>query len=102
MKELFPIGTAVRLRSQGELTFMIAGYLIRVENQGVKDYFAVPYPLGLLAPSTYICFNRDEISQVLHMGYCDAGCQKLLDGLGEFEQNLLTAVDKLKERDPDG
>ena len=102
MKELFPIGTAVRLRSQGELTFMIAGYLIRVATQGVKDYFAVPYPLGLLASSSYICFNRDEISQVLHTGYCDASCQKLLEGLGEFEQNVLTAADKLKERDPNG
>ena len=102
MSDFLPIGSVVLLGDTDPEIVMIAGYLPREEGKGVSDYFGVPYPLGMLTPSAYVCFQKRKISEVLHRGFCDENGQKLLNGLDQFEQNLVNAIQQMKAGDQDG
>lgn len=102
MSDFLPIGSVVLLGNTDPEIVMIAGYLPQEEGKGVNDYFGVPYPLGMLTPSAYVCFQKREISGVLHRGFCDENGQKLLEGLDQFEQNLAAAVRQMKAGENNG
>ena len=88
MSVYHPIGTIVKLSLDENRLFMIAGYLVKQGDRKTHDYFAVPYPLGLVEENQYIIFNRECITDVIHMGYCDEECEKVLAGYDEFVNNL--------------
>lgn len=88
MSVYHPIGTIVKLSLDENRLFMIAGYLVKQGNRTTHDYFAVPYPLGLVEENQYIIFNRECITDVIHIGYCDEECEKVLAGYDEFVDNL--------------
>lgn len=88
MSIYYPIGTVVKLTIDKDMLFMIAGYLTRQGDGKIHDYFAVPFPLGLIKDNQYISFNRDCITEVVHMGCCDEECQEVLEGFDQFAENL--------------
>ena len=92
MSTYHPIGTIVKLTIDKDMLFMIAGYLTRQGDGKTYDYFAVPFPFGLMKDNQYISFNRDRIIEVVHMGYCDEEGQEVLDGFDQFVENLKKAV----------
>ena len=92
MSMYHPIGTIVRLSIDEEMLFMISGYLTRQGDGKTYDYFAVPFPLGLMKENQYISFNHDCIIEVVHNGYCDEECQTVLDGFKQFAENLKNAA----------
>lgn len=87
-----PIGTVVKLTLDKDMLFMIAGYLTRQGDGRVFDYFAVPFPLGLIKENQYVSFNRDCITEVVHVGYRSEACDKLLDGFDQIAVNLKKAA----------
>lgn len=87
-----PIGTVVKLTLDKDMLFMIAGYLTRQGDGRVFDYFAVPFPLGLIKENQYVSFNRECITEVVHVGYRNEGCDKLLDGFDQIAANLKKAA----------
>lgn len=87
-----PIGTIVKLTFDENMLFMIAGYLPRQGNGKIHDYFAVPFPFGLMKNNQYVIFNRDRITDVIHTGYCDDDCQEVLNGFDQFAENLKKAA----------
>lgn len=95
MNEYYPIGTVVKLRLDDSLLIMIAGYLPKQKDSRPFDYFGVPFPFGMLDESKYICFDRNAIVEVVHKGYCDAECKKVLEGLSKFTDNLQTTAMRL-------
>lgn len=88
MNQYCPIGTIVRLSIDKSALFMIAGYMITQGDGRCYDYFAVPFPLGLVKDNQYISFNRNCIVEVVHNGYCDEECQTVLNGLDRFVENM--------------
>jgi len=88
MSLYYPIGTIVRLSLDKDLLFMISGYLTRQGDGKVYDYFAVPFPLGLTKANQYLSFNRECITDVVHIGYCDDECQQVLEGFDQLADNI--------------
>lgn len=88
MSAYYPIGTVVSIELDRPLQVMIAGYLPKRKDSRVYDYFAVPFPLGLVDETAYICFDQDAITEVLWEGYRDETCQQLLQGFDEMAQNI--------------
>lgn len=93
-----PIGTIVKLDLDESLQFMIAGYLPKREDSSVFDYFAVPFPFGLVDETKYICFNRESITEVVHEGFCDEQCEEVLTGFDEFAANLKKVISDAKHK----
>lgn len=88
MNSYYPIGTVVTLKQNPKFQFMIAGYLPKKAGSKVFDYFAVPYPTGMINSKQYIGFNRESVAEVVFEGFVDAECQKVLQGFDEFANNL--------------
>lgn len=93
-----PIGTIVKLGLDESLQFMIAGYLPKRADSSVFDYFAVPFPFGLVDETNYICFNRESITEVVFEGFSDEQCKEVLNGFDELASNLKKSVSELKNR----
>lgn len=92
MSLYYPIGTIVKLSLDKDMLFMISGYLTRQGDGAVYDYFAVPFPMGLVKDNQYISFNRECITDVIHIGYCDEECKQVLDGFDEFADNIKKSI----------
>lgn len=92
MSIYYPVGTIVKLTLDKDMLFMIAGYLTRQGDGDIHDYFAVPFPLGLSKANQYVSFNRNCITEVVHMGYCDEDCQNVLDGFDDLMKNIRKAL----------
>lgn len=96
MSTYHPIGTIVKLTIDKDMLFMIAGYLTRQGDGKIHDYFAVPFPFGLMKENQYISFNRDCITEVVHMGYCDEKAQEVLEGFDQFVENIKEVASEQK------
>lgn len=81
------IGSVIKIKDTNAL-MVIAGYLPKVEDGNTYDYFAVPYPLGMISFDEFMCINSDIIGEVVFEGYSDEQTDKFLNGLEEFEKNL--------------
>ena len=92
MSIYYPVGTIVKLTLDKDMLFMIAGYLTRQGDGDIHDYFAVPFPLGLSKANQYVSFNRNCITEVVHMGYCDEDCQNVLNGFDDLMKNIRKAL----------
>ena len=100
MSTYYPIGSIVRLYMDENKLFMIAGYFPKHEdNNGVFDYFAVPFPYGMTDANKYICFNREGITELVHTGYCDAEGQEVLEGFDQIVTNFKELIDKTQEEE---
>ena len=78
-RELMPIGTVVRVKD-GSQSLMITTLFPITEKDGQKGYFdfgAVPLPLGVVGQDLAF-FNKEDIDEVLFLGYVDVSFQQLL------------------------
>ena len=98
MSKYYPIGTMVKLTIDEDMLFMIAGYLPTQDGGKAYDYFAVPYPMGLMKENRYISFNSDRITEVVHVGYCNDECQKILNGFDESFENIKKLINDGQEK----
>lgn len=99
MSSYHPIGTIVKLSIDEDMLFMISGYLVKQGDNKTHDYFAVPFPLGLIKENQYIIFNHECITDVVHVGYCDEECKNVLAGFDEFVSNLKNVASSIRETD---
>lgn len=96
MSAYYPIGTVVKTRIENTGCFMIAGYLPKRNEDELFDYFAVPFPMGLIDETSYICFNNDIITEVVHMGYCDNEGSELLGELDSLVKDIISSIKQKK------
>lgn len=73
MKDLFPIGTVVKL-NEAEKDLMIIGILQRSE-RGNFDYLGVLYPEGYLDTEHVYLFNHEDIASIEFIGYFNSEMQ---------------------------
>jgi len=71
-KELLPIGTVVTLINHPKTKLMIIGYKPVKEDETVKDYVAVAYPIGCIDNKTFLAFDKSEIGEIVFEGYSDS------------------------------
>ena len=97
MSVYYPIGTIVKVTLDEDMLFMISGYLATQNKGKAFDYMAVPFPLGLMRSNHYIIFNKECITEVVHVGYCDNECKSILDDFDKFVENIKDAVREIVE-----
>ena len=69
---LLPIGSVVRLIDNGPLVMIYGVRQIASKKDHesiVKDYIAVPYPMGRLTDQYRYLFNHSDIDEVVFRGY---------------------------------
>ena len=70
-KEIYPIGTVVKLVQNSKVPMMIIGYRPIKDDGTKKDYVAVAYPVGCVDSEFFFMINQDEIKEVLFSGYAN-------------------------------
>lgn len=110
--EYLPIGTIVLLKG-GKKELMITSFCVfptgKLYEEGkevnsigkVYDYGACTYPEGILNPEQIICFNKENIEKVCHMGYNTdehAGFSKILsETISEVKREVKSGELKVEE-----
>lgn len=87
-KNMLPIGSVVRPEG-AERKLMIVGRIITTEEKDmIYDYVGVPYPEGVGASDQMYFFNRDQIEELLFIGFQDSEAlefqHEVLDNLSEL------------------
>lgn len=69
MNNLLPIGSVIILRNvEGHI--MIIGFNAQnTINEKKYDYVGCPLPMGVENNKSYICFDKEEIENILFVGY---------------------------------
>ncbi len=88
MSDYLPIGSVVKIRHTDKAIFMIAGYFPKRESSKIFDYFSVPFPVGLINDQQYFCFNKGDVVEVLHTGYCNDVCDEILNGFDHLVETF--------------
>ena len=88
MSTYYPVGTIVKLTLDEDALFMIAGYLTKYGDGPTRDYFAVPFPFGLMKLDQALAFNHSRITEVVHEGYRDDECETLLGALDQMSEKI--------------
>jgi hypothetical protein len=66
---LIPLGSVVKLKGAAK-PVVIHGYeQQKYDSKEIYDYISVPFPEGHIRPDYSIFFNREDIEEVLHVGY---------------------------------
>ena len=84
-REHLPIGTVVRVNG-GNQNLMICSLFPITEKNGKQGYFdfgGVPLPLGVVSQDMAF-FNKEDIDEILFLGYVDASFQQLTANYDEL------------------
>ncbi len=88
-KNMLPIGSVIRTEGAERKLMVIGRVVTTEENDMIFDYVGVPYPEGINDTDKLYFFNRDQIEQLLFIGFQDpeaiAFQREVLDNLGELE-----------------
>ena len=102
---LLPIGSVVMLKKMNK-PVMIMGICQNVERDEniIFDYSGILYPQGYLDRNTILVFNREDITEVLYVGYMDdvqhtyiEMMEPVQDGIRSGELQLDEAMQMFKE-----
>ena len=88
-RQHLPIGTVVKANG-GEQNLMITTLFPITEKNGQQGYFdfgAVPLPLGLVSREMAF-FNREDIQEIIYLGYIDANFQQLIENYDELVSQI--------------
>lgn len=88
MKKMLTVGSIVELKGENADKVMIAGYHVKTKDGRIFDYFAVPYPLGMMTPSEYLLINENVISDVVFEGYGNHDSEVYLNALSILEKKF--------------
>ena len=102
IEKFLPLGTVCIFKNTKRKS-IIVGYLVRTErdNDGVCDYMAYPYPMGLWDNSNILVFNHEDIDSVIFMGYNDAEQKKLNKQMCSISNELENTIEKYKKGEID-
>ena len=100
-RSLLPLGTVVDIRGEQGIAkrVLIALYLPLDGQDRTRDYLGYMWPEGYRGgEGTGICFDAEDINQVLFLGYVDAGVQKYCASLPLFAKGKRIPMPFLKTR----
>lgn len=81
---ILPIGSVVHSDVLEDCYWVISGYVPIGKDDNVYDYLVFTVPDGGMSG----CLNHEQITEVLHQGYIDKECHKLLPSL-EYSVNRI-------------
>ncbi len=88
-KNMLPIGSIVRTEGAQRKLMVIGRVVTTEENDTIFDYVGVPYPEGINDTDKMYFFNRDQIEELLFIGFQDQEAllfqSEVLDKLGELK-----------------
>lgn len=94
MKTYLPLGSIVRLKG-GSKKMMIYGRAQKAGATGkMYDYLACLYPQGFIKANMLLCFNEDQIEEVLFTGYSDEDETQFVERLNILVDNMTQATEK--------
>ncbi|AND78530.1 DUF4176 domain-containing protein [Streptococcus pantholopis] len=94
-RQQLPVGSVVNISDEAANVVIIGQFPV-VENDGDKGYYdfvGVTLPIGYDA-KTLLFFNKEDINNVIFLGYIDAAFQSFLKEADSFEKE--TRLQKLK------
>ena len=87
-KNMLPIGSIVRTEGAQRKLMVIGRVVTTEEKDTIFDYVGVPYPEGINDTDKMYFFNRDQIEELLFIGFQDQEAilyqSEILDKLGEL------------------
>ncbi|MBF0819050.1 DUF4176 domain-containing protein [Streptococcus acidominimus] len=89
VQQHLPIGTIVKVKNR-EFNYMIASLFPVVEVNKVKGYFdfgGVTLPVGVSGQHMFF-FNKEEIENVLFIGYIDKSFQDLIANYDQLVSDI--------------
>ena len=88
-KNMLPIGSVIRTIGAERKLMVIGRVVTTEENDMIYDYVGVPYPEGINDTDKMYFFNRNQIEELLFIGFQDPEAllfqSEVLDKLGELE-----------------
>lgn len=98
MKNYLPLGSIVRLKG-GSKKMMIYGRAQKAGANGkMYDYLACLYPQGFIKANMLLCFNEDQIEEVLFTGYSDEEEPQFVERLNALVESLAQAAETEPEK----
>ncbi len=87
-KNMLPIGSIIRTEGAERKLMVIGRVVTTEENDMIYDYVGVPYPEGINDSDKMYFFNRDQIEELLFIGFQDQEAllfqSEVLDNIGEL------------------
>ncbi len=87
-KNMLPIGSVVKTIGAKRKLMVIGRILTTEENDKIYDYVGVPYPEGVGASDQMYFFDRDQVEELLFIGFQDPEAlefqREVLDNLNEL------------------
>lgn len=71
MKNYLPLGSIVRLKGSSKKLMIYGRAQTAGEPKKLYDYLACLYPQGHFKSNMLLCFNEEQIEEVLFTGYTD-------------------------------
>jgi len=71
MKNYLPLGSIVTLKGGSKKMMIYGRAQVARETGKMFDYVACLYPQGFFKPDMLLCFNEDQIEEVIFTGYTD-------------------------------
>lgn len=89
MLKQLPIGSIVRVAGSSEQLMIVAQFPITTvkDQQGYFDFGAVSLPIGLSNQQLYF-FNKENIQELIFMGYTDIKFQTFISNCEEYERSI--------------
>ncbi|SNU08044.1 hypothetical protein SAMN06297422_11472 [Lachnospiraceae bacterium] len=88
-KNMLPIGSIIRTEGAERKLMVIGRVVTTEENDMIYDYVGVPYPEGINDSDKLYFFNRDQIEELLFIGFQDQEAliyqSEVLDNLKELK-----------------
>ena len=86
---MLPIGSIIRTEGAERKLMVIGRVVTTEENDMIYDYVGVPYPEGINDSDKLYFFNRDQIEELLFIGFQDQEAliyqSEVLDNLKELK-----------------
>ena len=88
-KNMLPIGSIIRTEGAERKLMVIGRVVTTEENDMIYDYVGVPYPEGINDSDKLYFVNRDQIEELLFIGFQDQEAliyqSEVLDNLKELK-----------------
>ena len=87
-KNMLPIGSVIRIEGATRKLMVVGRIATTEEKDVIYDYVGVPYPEGIADTDQLFFFNRDQVEELLFIGFQDPEAleyqRDVLDNLGEL------------------
>lgn len=84
-KEFLPVGSVVLLKEATRKVVVIGYAVIEKGSTEVWDYLGCAYPVGVISSDSNLLFNKEQIDEVVSVGYSDEEGKNFIKSL---ENNL--------------